>query len=264
MLTCLLIIKALSLGCILLIAVLCDLRSSKIPNKLILAGMIAGVALNLAGGAYLSAVARSGPDAGGPIARSAISDGPVVSWTIPKGPDAGGTDAGGPAGMLPSQGGLTGAVLGVLLSIMIPFVSLIALYALKMLGAGDIKLLMSMGAIVGAWPIVEIMAYSILAGGALSLFIVLANKQGRACARRFLTYVRACYLQRRLLPYGDAEPYSDAGPHGKAEPHSGNTHISSFSKAVSNGGMVKFSLGIAAGTVAYVIKKIFWYSLSCT
>ena len=140
--------------------------------------------------------------------------------------------------MLPDRG-VKQVLLAMMLSIMIPFVSLIALYKLKMLGAGDIKLLMSCGAILGPQQIVEVIAYSFLAGGAISLFIMLANKQLGACARRLLNYLKACYLQMRLLPYRDA---CDA-----------EITVKRFGKISLDGGMVKFSVAIAAGAFMYTV-----------
>ncbi|MCL2163653.1 MAG: A24 family peptidase [Oscillospiraceae bacterium] len=217
-----LIIKTLGLGCIVFIALYWDLKSSKIPNKLILSGMIIGVALNLTEGLFVSERA----------ATALIPDDPT--------------------GVLSSLSGitlnarviLTPILTSLLISILIPFLSLIALYALKMLGAGDIKLFMSMGAIVGPWPIAEIMAYSFLAGGALSLFAALLNKQAGVCAKRFLAYVKACFLQQKFLPYER------------------DIVFSRFTRVVSTGGMIKFSIAIAAGTFLYAIRKTLWFFFS--
>ena len=188
------IIKTICLAILLALAVVKDIRSSRIPNRLVLLGMGLGVAVSVVEGALLSRL-----------------------------------------GALP-------IALGVLFSTMVPFILLIALYKVKALGAGDIKLLMACGAISGFWPIMEIMTYSFIAGGALSLFTMLINKQLGKCAKRFGRYIMACCLQRKLLPY------QDVGDEG--------IQVERFNKVALHGGMIRFSIAIAAGALVFTAQKI--------
>jgi len=264
------------LAVLLAFAVMKDLAFGKIPNRLTLMGLVSGFAVNVVQGTVL-------PTHG-------------LGLAFPGG--LAGMHSGGYSGMLP--GTLTGVFPGilpailtgtppgalaatqhwtlnwalpgvvlfvmlfVLISALIPFVSLVALYKLKMFGAGDIKLLMAVGAIVGAIPVVEIMLYSFLAGGAISLVVVVSNGCVRKCAKRLLEYLKGCFLQMRFLPYHEAQTqncnagYSDLGGSGNSygcgSSGSGSEiGITRFSRVVQNGGMLRFSLAVAAGAVIYII-----------
>jgi len=66
-----------------------------------------------------------------------------------------------------------------LLGIIVPFLLLIVLYALRMLGAGDVKLFSAIGAVLGVRAALWIMAYSFLAGGVIALIILIINRNGK-------------------------------------------------------------------------------------
>jgi prepilin peptidase CpaA len=108
-------------GCLLVAliipALINDIKHYKIPNKLNLCFLIAGIAFNL--------------------------------WT--------------------------GDIRSALIGIVLPFV-LFPLFALRMMGAGDIKLFCAIGAIVGFPHIVSIMAYSIVFNGVIALILMVARK----------------------------------------------------------------------------------------
>jgi prepilin peptidase CpaA len=59
---------------------------------------------------------------------------------------------------------LAGAVLG--LAILLPF------YAMRAIGAGDVKLLAAIGALVGPSMLVSVAVYGALVGGAMSVFVL--------------------------------------------------------------------------------------------
>ena len=101
-----------------------DVRSRKIPNRLVFPGALAGVVLN----ALLSAA------------------------------DAAFMPVPGGLGLLTSLAGLS---LGLLL--------LLPMYALKTMGAGDVKLMAMVGAFVGPQAVFGCMLFSLLAGGVLAL-----------------------------------------------------------------------------------------------
>jgi prepilin peptidase CpaA len=123
---------------LLLAAVATDLRSRRIPNTLVLAG----IALAL----LSHAIALSGM--GQPLAGT--------SWWAP----------------------LAGLAAGL--------AALMPLYLLRALGAGDVKLMAMVGAFVGPPTVLTATLYTLLAGGLLSLAVML----GQGVAARTLANVR--------------------------------------------------------------------------
>ena len=200
------IIKVVGLAILFTLAVLRDLNSSKIPNRYILAGIIFGFAVNIVEGLVRQEVE---------VKQATLA----VLFSV-----------------------LLSVLLSVLFSILIPFFSLAALYKLKMFGAGDVKLFMSAGAIVGTEAIVWIMAYSFLAGGFISLLVIILNRQAGEYLRRFWRYIKACFLQRRFLPYGDV--------------YDTDILVTRMSIFAQNGGTVKFSVAIAAGALIFTVLRV--------
>lgn len=89
----------------------------------------------------------------------------------------------GPAWWAPLAGLATG------LAVLMP------LYLLRAMGAGDVKLMAMVGAFVGAPTVLMAALYTLLAGGLLSLAVMVA----RGMTRRTLTQVRDLLLQGALL-----------------------------------------------------------------
>jgi len=118
------------------------------------------------------------------------------------------------------QEGLFQSMLGAFL----PMLALIALYALKMLGAGDIKLFCAIGAIMGAKFALWSIAFSFIAGGIIGAIIMVFRKNALPRFKRFLNYVKTCFLTLSLSPYGDFDdngagakfPYACAAALGTA------------------------------------------------
>jgi prepilin peptidase CpaA len=242
------IIKAAILAVLLTCSVIGDLRASKIPNRATFFGIICGVAVNLAEAAVVF-----GSGAATASASAATTTATGVALTLS------GT----------AVGALLDAFLAVVFSILIPFISLVVLYMAKMLGAGDIKLLMAIGAVAGSLFVVEIMAFSFLAGGLFSLIILIVDGRLVACAKRFVSYIKACVILQKLLPYPNlsgigemsgAEEVGDAGAIGEAgeasDAREANIVITRFPKIFRSGGMIRFSLAIAAGSIVFVLLNI--------
>lgn len=103
-----------------------DVRSRRIPNQLVLVGLVLAFALQL--------VLPAG-------------DGLFVAPF-------------GSIGLLWSLAGF-----GTGLALLLP------MYALRALGAGDVKLMAMVGAFVGAWPVAGITLLTLLAGGVLALVV---------------------------------------------------------------------------------------------
>ncbi|MCI6567811.1 MAG: prepilin peptidase [Dysosmobacter sp.] len=111
---------------------------------------------------------------------------------------------------------------------------LFPLFALRMLGAGDVKALMAVGCMLG-WPMaLSALAYSILAAGVLAVCVLLFRKNGRERLKYFLTYCKLCWYSRSLQPYA-ASMKADSG---------------SF----------RFSFGITLGILALLVRTL-WTAL---
>jgi prepilin peptidase CpaA len=124
------IVPGLCLLVLLLLAAWHDVRSRRIPNKLVLAGMLLGLALQAL---Y--------PRGAGLFAA------PV-----------------GSIGIAASLGGLALA-----LGLLFPF------YALRLMGAGDVKLMAMVGAWLGPAPVSGAILLTLVAGGVLALCFALAT-----------------------------------------------------------------------------------------
>ena len=91
----------------------------------------------------------------------------------------------------------------------IPAAALFALYALRMLGAGDIKLFCAIGAIMGVKYVLRTMAFSFLAGGIMALIIMAARGNLRERLRHIRTYLKTCVFTGSIVPYTDFGDKSD-------------------------------------------------------
>lgn len=124
--------------------------------------------------------------------------------------------------------GLTQSIIAALL----PVPLLIVLFALRMLGAGDIKLFCAVGAIAGIKFVLYSMAFSFVAGGIIAAVIMLVNKSFRQRGRYLAGYLQTCLLSGRLQPYTDFENKND-------------------------GTKFRFSYAVACGTVIVILLQIF-------
>lgn len=105
-------------------------------------------------------------------------------------------------------GGLP-SLAGSIMAALLPILLLAILFALRMLGAGDIKLFCAIGAIAGVKFILYAMAYSFISGGIFAIIIMLLNKNFRKRWTHLLTYLKICLLTRSLHPYSDFTNKSD-------------------------------------------------------
>lgn len=116
--------------------------------------------------------------------------------------------------------------------IVLPFFVLLILYAGRMLGAGDIKLFSSIGAIMGWHYVLFCIAFSFLAGGVIALVIMLTGKNFTTRIKYFISYMKCCFLTASFLPYSDFVNKND-------------------------GAKMRFSYAVAAGTFAYELYMFF-------
>ncbi|MDP4094486.1 MAG: A24 family peptidase [Bacillota bacterium] len=103
--------------------------------------------------------------------------------------------------------GLASSVLGWLF----PVVLLFILYALRMLGAGDIKFFSAVGAIAGWHFVIPAIIYSFVFGGIEGLFILVFDKNASNRFNVFYTYVKSCFLSLSLMEY---EGFNKSGRDG--------------------------------------------------
>lgn len=95
----------------------------------------------------------------------------------------------------------TGGIVFSMKGWLVPVMSLMALYIINVLGAGDIKLFAAIGSIMGLKFAVLSFIFSVYAGGVIALVILL--KQGALAARmkKILCYIKFTVATGRIVPY---------------------------------------------------------------
>lgn len=104
---------------------------------------------------------------------------------------------------------LTGLLIGVmekqmvscLIGMALPLM-LFPLFALRMLGAGDIKAFCAIGALVGWKLSLYTMAFSFISGGIMAICIMIVQANGTKRIRYFFNYLRSCFLTKKIQGYG--------------------------------------------------------------
>ena len=112
--------------------------------------------------------------------------------------------------------------------IMLPVAGLIVLYMMRIIGAGDIKLLSAVGAVMGAGFALYAMVYSFICGGVIASLLILIRRNGIERFKFLLSYMQSCLISMELLQYTD---FNDK----------------------QNSGKFHFSIAVASGTAAAVI-----------
>lgn len=92
-----------------------------------------------------------------------------------------------------------------------PFLILIVFFALRMLGAGDIKLFSAIGAVMGLEFVLQVIIYSFLTGGTIAFLLIIIRKNGVKRFKYFFQYLKSCFLTLSILPYTDFNDKSDGG-----------------------------------------------------
>ncbi len=87
--------------------------------------------------------------------------------------------------------------------IVIPFVMLYIFFIMNLVPAGDIKLFMAIGGVIGIKYTIDIMIMSVMIGGIYSLILILKNKNSYSINKIFI-YFKSCIINLKLLKY-DAE-----------------------------------------------------------
>ncbi len=97
-------------------------------------------------------------------------------------------------------GMINGNVLDCVYGMLIPLI-LFPLYALKMLGAGDVKAFCALGTLFGFSMSIRIIAFSLVAGGMIALGFMLFNKNFVERFRYLFEYLKSCFLAKKVLQY---------------------------------------------------------------
>lgn len=120
--------------------------------------------------------------------------------------------------------------------IMLPVACLILLYMMEIIGAGDIKLLSAIGAVMGANFASYAMVYSFICGGIMAVLLILIRRNGTVRLKYLYLYIKSCFISMKLLQYADFKDKQD-------------------------GSRFHFSIAVASGTAAVVIIDGFGLSL---
>lgn len=95
--------------------------------------------------------------------------------------------------------------------LVLPVLCLIILYAAKVVGAGDIKLLCAIGAVMGARFALYATLFSFIFGGIIAFGVILCRHNGAARFKYLIEYVRSCFLTMKLLQYTDFKGKNEEG-----------------------------------------------------
>lgn len=120
--------------------------------------------------------------------------------------------------------------------ILLPVACLAALYMLGVMGAGDIKLFSSIGAIMGAGFVSGSMIFSFLCGGVIAVALMLIRRNGAERLQYLGTYIKNCVLSMNVAGYADL-------------------------KTPRDGSRFHFSTAVASGTVVAIMTGLFGFSL---
>lgn len=114
--------------------------------------------------------------------------------------------------------------------ILLPVICMTALYVLGVMGAGDIKLFSSIGAIMGAGFVLSSMVLSFLCGGLIAAVLMFIRRNGFERLKYLAIYITNCVMSMTVARYGDIG-------------------------APQDGSRFHFSLAVASGTVAAIMTR---------
>lgn len=100
-----------------------------------------------------------------------------------------------------------------ILGLIIPFVILLPLYILNMLGAGDIKLFCSIGALLGIGRVLLSIALSFGFGLVIALLIMASRRNFIFRIKKLYVYLKGCFLCKSIMPYYQLKINKDGRMH---------------------------------------------------
>lgn len=107
---------------------------------------------------------------------------------------------------------------------------LFPLFALRMIGAGDIKLFCAIGSIVTFPNIINVMVYSIVLNGVIAVILLIIRKEFKIFSKLF-NWLKLCVFSHNIMPYQTLD----------------NRSKTAF----------RYAYGILLGCVVYIIVTIF-------
>jgi prepilin peptidase CpaA len=84
---------------------------------------------------------------------------------------------------------------------LMPAFVLLPFFALKMIGAGDIKFLSAAGGMVGIRPAACLLIYSLIASGCLGVVVLMVRGNFKSRFRILGRYLKSCFLLQSVIPY---------------------------------------------------------------
>ena len=88
-----------------------------------------------------------------------------------------------------------------ILGIIIPFVILIAFYSMRMLGAGDVKLYCTIGAIMGVNFVINNLIYTFLIAGILVIIMLILKRKLFEVIKGIYYYFKALIIGRSIIEF---------------------------------------------------------------
>lgn len=140
--------------------------------------------------------------------------------------------------------GLANSILGGLLPL-----TLLPLFIMRMLGGGDIKLLMALGSWLGFEDCTRLILLSILCGGIMAVVVMAFQRNCGFRFRKLGIYLKSCLIGRRLLPYQDFSRME----HGAALPFALAVLLGFTCLLLSKGGMIPPIIGRVGITVSITL-----------
>ena len=104
------------------------------------------------------------------------------------------------------SGGLIGLIQA-LLRATLPILILYALYVIRVLGAGDVKLLSCISLMCSTQEAIQLIFFSFCIGAVVTVIRLCINGQGVVRLFHFVTYIRYCVQTKQVVPY---ETFEDA------------------------------------------------------
>lgn len=94
---------------------------------------------------------------------------------------------------------------------LLPALILLPFFGLHMIGAGDIKLLSALGGILGMRMGAFLLVLSFLTSGIFGILVLIKRGVFLARFRVLGRYLKACFMTRTILPYGEQSAQESSG-----------------------------------------------------
>lgn len=85
--------------------------------------------------------------------------------------------------------------------IILPFVSLFILYLFHVIGAGDIKLFMVVGGVLGIYQVIQVIILAFIIGAVMSVFQIIRFQSLSYRMQYLANYIHTLVQKKRIIPY---------------------------------------------------------------